>query len=142
VKDAIVRIEGVNQSVITDKNGRFTFENVSLVGKRIGANSHLSIIASKGGASKILVNNYGEEYVMRLRNATNQNIATKESVTEIVTVNSNQSLLANVTLSESDVTLDEVVVTSAKRSGKKKKEAKLKENVLTFSGWSCSIFRL
>ena len=77
VNDAIVRIEGMDQSVVTDKNGRFIFENVSLVGKRNGANSQLSIVASKGSASKILINNYGEEYVMRLRGANHQNIATK-----------------------------------------------------------------
>lgn len=191
VKDAIVRIEGMDQSVVTDENGRFAFENVSLVGNRNGANSHLSIVASKGGVSKILVNNYGEEYVVRLKNANNQNIATKaipmkgtrqikgqildvngeamigasvylegqkigaitdfdgnyvinnvptgkyalrtdyigyQSVTEIVTVNTNESLLANVTLPESDVTLDEVVITSAKRSRRNKKY-KNKESV-------------
>ncbi len=193
VKDAIVRIEGMDQSVVTDENGRFVFENVSLVGKRNGANSHLSIVASKGGASKILVNNYGEEYVVRLKNANHQNIATKaipmkgtrqirgqildangeamigasvylegkkygaitdfdgnyvinkvpagkyalrtdyigyQSVSEIVTVNTNESLLANVTLPESDVTLDEVVITSAKRSRRNKK-SKLKESTST-----------
>ncbi len=194
VKDAIVRIEGIEQSVVTDENGRFTFENVSLVGKRNGANSHLSIVASKGGASKILVNNYGEEYVMRLKNANNQNIATKaipmnstrqirgqildangeamiganvylegknigaitdfdgnyvinnvptgkhalrtdyigyQSVTEIVTVNPNESLLANVTLPESDLILDEVVITSLKRDSRIKETKASKNTILT-----------
>ena len=195
VKDAIVRIEGMNQSVVTDENGRFAFKNVSLVGKRNSANLQLSIVASKGSASKILVNNYGEEYVMRLRNPNHQNIATKsipmkgtrqikgqildangeamigasiylegqnigavtnvegiytinnvptgkyalradyigyQSVTEMVTINTNESLLANVTLPESQVTLDEVVITSAKRSRKNKKY-KAKESVTSTS---------
>jgi protocatechuate 3,4-dioxygenase beta subunit len=195
VKDAIVRIEGMDQSVVTDENGRFAFENVSLVGKRNSANSQLSIVASKGSASKILVNNYGEEYVMRLRNPNHQNIATKsipmkgtrqikgqildangeamigasiylegqnigavadvegvytinnvptgkyalradyvgyQSVTEMVTINTNESLLANVTLPESQITLDEVVITSAERSRKNKKY-KAKESVTSTS---------
>lgn len=193
VKDAIVRIEGMDQSVVTDEKGRFTFENVSLVGKRNGANSHLSIVASKGGASKILVNNYGEEYVVRLKNTNKQNIATKaipskgirqirgrildangeamiganiylegtkvgtstdldgnyvinnvpigqhalradyvgyQPVTVNVTVKSNESILANLTLPEPDAMLDEVVITGAKRSRRQKKST-IQESTVT-----------
>ena len=184
VKDAIVRIEGMNQSVVTDENGRFAFKNVSLVGKRNGGNSQLSIVASKRSASKILVNNYGEEYVMRLRGGNQQNMAIKsipmkgtrqirgqildangetmiganiylegqdigavtdfdgnyvinnvptgkhalradyigyQSVTKMITVNTNESLLANVTLPESQISLEEVVISSSRRGRRNKK---------------------
>ncbi|MFK8009068.1 MAG: carboxypeptidase-like regulatory domain-containing protein [Saprospiraceae bacterium] len=77
IKDAIVRIEGRDERVVTDENGKFIFNNISLIGNRKYDNSHLSIIASKGSASKILVNNYGEEYMVRLRNANNKSFTTK-----------------------------------------------------------------
>ncbi len=77
IKDAVVRIEGRDETVITDEKGKFVFSNISLVENRKNGNPHLSIIALKGSASKILVNNYGDEYQVRLRNTNSQNFATK-----------------------------------------------------------------
>ncbi|MFK7776436.1 MAG: carboxypeptidase-like regulatory domain-containing protein [Saprospiraceae bacterium] len=195
VKDAIVRIEGMEESVVTDEKGRFSFENVSLGGNRKTENAHLSIIASKGGASKILVNNYGEQYMMRLRNANNKNFATKiipsqgkrlvkgrvtdangealiganillgrgsgsigttadidgnytleipegdhvlqvsytgyQMAEEVISFKSDESLLANVVLNEGQQ-LDEIVVTSAKRSSRKERKAAVQNITPTY----------
>ncbi|MEM6963730.1 MAG: carboxypeptidase-like regulatory domain-containing protein [Bacteroidota bacterium] len=67
VSDAVVTVEGLNTAVITDEEGKFYFENIPLIGLDKNQ-SHLTISASKGETSKILVNNYGENYQVRLVN--------------------------------------------------------------------------
>ncbi len=77
LKDVVVRIEGLDKTVITDATGKFTFDNVELFNRNLPNPNQITVVASKDGVSKILVNNYGENYQMKLNPIGNQRMTTK-----------------------------------------------------------------
>lgn len=76
VKDAIVKIEGTDKTVITDAEGRFTFNQVSFVNQKTKRNVTLTLVASKGVMKSRIARNYGMNYNMQLPFDSNKAIAT------------------------------------------------------------------
>ncbi|HFC00014.1 MAG TPA: hypothetical protein ENJ53_04335, partial [Phaeodactylibacter sp.] len=76
ISGAVVGVEGLEETVLTDEQGQFVFENIPLQDSKKLKGNYATLVASKDGVGKTKINSFGK-YVVKINNSSSRNIITK-----------------------------------------------------------------